>query len=416
MQKNQNLAITQLTPAVLVEDDAPNSARLYCELFEAPAFSLDYRTTDYIKRDDLTTCFDTILGADTEYYQVFECVDSVRYSEHIVIPKYKWLVSIVASTGDTTQDRLKMAAETKAGSEYLTFEEVEHYHELKQEEKTDDILPFTTKDEFGVIVALSIYAPIDDPVMDDFLALYDTFKYSEVKTKTKDAIFTLGENGNGLTLSKHYLNTSSYGEDIVKHNYNDDFVEVYDKLIEFLSNDENGLVLFKGEAGTGKTSLLMHLTSISEILGKKIVFVPSAFASVLTNPSFLSFAVRSLNNTILILEDAEEALLTRNASNSSAVTNILNISDGILGKILKTKVIATVNKQDALDDALFRKGRLKLEYTFKPLEVGKANSLLKLRNSDKTVSRPTTLADVYNIDSNPRLDKETPGRTIGFSR
>lgn len=56
---------------------------------------------------------------------------------------------------------------------------------------------------------------------------------------------------------------------------------------------------------------------------------------------------------------------------SSAVSSLLNLSDGILSDILKTSVIVTYNcpKQD-VDDALKRKGRLQMDYEFSALSIG----------------------------------------------
>jgi len=428
MQKDQLLAVGQIPPSIFTDDgETPSASLLYSHLFNPSNFSVDYRSTDYIKKDDFFKSLDDVFGATIPYYVAFECIDSVRHSVMIVLPSVQWLISLVLSTGDTNQDRIKMAMQSSLGTNYVSNEEYEAYYSEQNTDELNDeesILPtsskmaaFTKSSEFSIIVSTHIYTPVDDSYIEKFYAEYDKYKYPEVKIKTKDAVFTLGHNGmSGLSLNKHYLDNESYGKDIIAHNYNEDFEVVYKKLVDFLSNEDSGLVLLKGDPGTGKTSLLIHLTNISEELGKKIVFVPSAFASVLTDPSFLTFATSHLVNSILVLEDAEEALLTRNSSNGGAVTNILNISDGILGKILKTKVIATVNKQESLDDALFRKGRLKVEYTFNPLEVDRANQLLESLGKTERVTTPTTLANLYNIDYNPKMNEEKPIKKMGFGR
>lgn len=424
MRKDQSLVSGKIPVTVLTEEgDTPSPSLLYSCIFDPSNFTVDYRSTDYIKKDDFFKALEATFGEDTAYYTVFECIDTVRSSMIMVIPSVNWMITLILSTGDTNQDRVRMAVKAKIGNDYLSREEFMEYDEsgdVEDESNSENphkVAKFTKSSEFNVVVGCHIYTVVDDSYIEEFYKHYDKYKYPEVKIKTKDAVFTLGNSGmGGLTLNKHYLNNGSYGKDIITHNYNEDFGAVYAALVEFLSNDDSGLVLLKGAPGTGKTSLLIHLTSISEELDKKIVFVPSAFASVLTDPSFLTFATTHLCNSILVLEDAEEALLSRDKVNGGAVTNILNISDGILGKILKTKVIATVNKQEALDDALFRKGRLKLEYTFNPLETNRANQLLETLGKTERVTSPTTLADLYNIDKNPKMNEEKAVKKVGFGR
>ena len=61
---------------------------------------------------------------------------------------------------------------------------------------------------------------------------------------------------------------------------------------------------------------------------------------------------------ILIIEDAERVISDRESNGSPAgVSNILNLTDGILGDCLNIQVIATFNmKREKIDQALLRKG------------------------------------------------------------
>ena len=231
-------------------------------------------------------------------------------------------------------------------------------------------------------------------------------KYNKLKfdrdsktVPTDNAIYTLGQNNNGLLLNKHFLDTSKYKVDIIDSNYNDNFAAAYAIIIKFLKSDENGLLLLTGEPGTGKSSLLMHLTTVCKDLNTRFVFIPASFASILSDPSFLPFAITALNNSVLILEDAEDVLKDRAAGGSGAISNILNVTDGILGKIVKVKIIATVNKTHVVDLAILRKGRLKLQYAFERLVPEKANKLFEKLGKDRTTLVPLTLAEIYNTDS-----------------
>ena len=110
--------------------------------------------------------------------------------------------------------------------------------------------------------------------------------------------------------------------------------------------------------------------------------------------------VRQGEGCVLIIEDAEEALVEQGSSRNSAVTNLLNLSDGIIGDALRIQIITTFNTDfKNIDPAILRKGRLLSLYEFKELEVEKEQNLLTSLGSQETITRPMTLADIYNYDS-----------------
>jgi ATP-dependent 26S proteasome regulatory subunit len=105
-------------------------------------------------------------------------------------------------------------------------------------------------------------------------------------------------------------------------------------------------------------------------------------------------------NTILIIEDGERVISDREGNGSAAgVSNILNLTDGILGDCLNIQIIATFNmKREKIDQALLRKGRLIAEHKFENLTVEETNKLLKHLGKDHEVTKSMSLADIYNID------------------
>lgn len=107
----------------------------------------------------------------------------------------------------------------------------------------------------------------------------------------------------------------------------------------------------------------------------------------------------------MILEDAEKALTKRSLSDQpSLVSTLLNMTDGILGDILKLNVIVTYNcdRQD-IDEALLRKGRLKAEYSFQGLKQDDAKKLIKKLDIDIKPEDNMTLADIYYAKSDEEL-------------
>jgi SpoVK/Ycf46/Vps4 family AAA+-type ATPase len=286
----------------------------------------------------------------------------------------------------------------------------------EEEYNARQLAPFVKDEELVHALLRVFYYPIEHTEKAKiFSAKYDALKFERqpYKASTNNSIYTLVQNAQGLMLSKHFLNTDKYKSEIIESNYNDNFAETYEKIIKFLKSDCNGLILLTGEPGTGKSSLLMHLTSICQELDTKFVFIPSSLASVLSDPSFLPFAISALNDSVLILEDAEDILKDRSLKSTEAVSNILNITDGILGKIVKVKLIATVNKEHTIDKAVTRSGRLKLQYTFEKLSIEKANKLFLKLGKEVVVDKPVTLAEIYNTD-NVVVTPMIPTKKIGF--
>lgn len=138
-------------------------------------------------------------------------------------------------------------------------------------------------------------------------------------------------------------------------------------------------------------------------------------AATLDSPSFIKILLDN-PNSIFIVEDAEELLVSRVGSRNSCVAMLLNITDGILGEGLGIQVIATFNTSLInIDKALLRKGRLLSIYEFKALETDKAKKLLhKFGKNYENIQEPMILADIYNFDENETLAVIPKKKTIGF--
>jgi ATP-dependent 26S proteasome regulatory subunit len=137
-------------------------------------------------------------------------------------------------------------------------------------------------------------------------------------------------------------------------------------------------------------------------------------AEMLSEPSIIPFLMDH-KNSILIIEDAERVISDREGNGSPAgVSNILNLTDGILGDCLNIQVIATFNmKREKIDQALLRKGRLIAEHKFEKLSVNDTNKLLKHLEKNQEVEEGMVLADIYNIDTEV-YKTPTKGNKIGF--
>lgn len=225
----------------------------------------------------------------------------------------------------------------------------------------------------------------------------------------------------------HLLKATSYGFETeafelgkptidLDLNYGTDFSKMHKNIVDTIQGKNNNnakLVLLHGLPGTGKTTYLKYL---AHELGKKVLFLPPIMAESIVNPDFVPFLMEN-KDCVLIIEDAEKVIGDRNNSGSSVgVSNLLNLSDGILGDILNIHVIATFNMdKEKIDSALLRKGRLIAEHKFGKLSLEDTKTLLQKLNKKTEATEGLTLAEIYNIDN--QQDKSEEDRpTIGFKR
>ena len=196
------------------------------------------------------------------------------------------------------------------------------------------------------------------------------------------------------------------------HNYGSSFLPVHDKILKTLNQKKGkGLVLLHGEPGTGKTHYLKYLAS--KIKDKKVMFVPPYLVDFITSPEMTPFLIEN-SDSILFIEDAERVITDRDTNGANGVSNILNLTDGILGDILNIQIVATFNMdRKKIDTALLRKGRLIAEHKFDKLKVDDANKLIKHLGMDHVATDDMTLTEIYNLQE-VEYKAEESKRKIGF--
>lgn len=213
------------------------------------------------------------------------------------------------------------------------------------------------------------------------------------------------------------------GEDLVRDNYSDEVLEGYDRIVRDMNADapRGRVAILNGEPGTGKTFIVRGL--LNDVKNSIMVIVPANLVVQLSQPGMIPALVQLHKNSgnrpiIFLIEDADEVLATRMGDNMSAVSSILNLGDGILGKLLDIRIVATTNaKHQDLDAAIMRPGRLSAHVTVGPLPFSKAQEVFERLVPGQQLKRDRahTLAEIYQqaFDSGWTPPKQ-PAR-LGFT-
>ena len=247
-----------------------------------------------------------------------------------------------------------------------------------------------------MIIAPYEYAPDD---------IVDCFVFSDTGTHTFEYLVK-GSNGRYTTIERRIAEEEVSIED----NYNDDIP--YQEMCDFIEDmNKYGLAIFRGAPGTGKSSLLRHF--IAKFPEREFLYLdPSAFDSI-GDGEFIN-ELSDHENAIIILEDCEVLLKKRIEGGDPKLTALLNLSDGILGDGFKLHFICTINTTlDKLDDALLRKGRLRINYEFRPLTAEKTAALAEKLGKDVPEGAELTLGDIFNYDEVVEFGKKKE-KHMGF--
>ncbi|MDD5569643.1 MAG: AAA family ATPase [Bacteroidales bacterium] len=202
-------------------------------------------------------------------------------------------------------------------------------------------------------------------------------------------------------------------ETAIEDNYNDDFRNIHKIIINSLGDDKKGgIIMLHGKHGTGKTSYIRHLINSVD---KKFIYMPPALLESIISPEFISF-ISHHDRSILILEDCEKLIMERENGNdgSNIISNLLNITDGLLSDSLAIKIICTFNTNlKNIDSALLRKGRMIARYEFNELEIHTARKLAGKIGITASIDNSISLADIYNMNSMGFENKKP--QKIGFA-
>lgn len=221
-------------------------------------------------------------------------------------------------------------------------------------------------------------------------------KYDEKKKERTFKYITRGTGGLSIIDMNITKNTN-----VSLDNYNDDIP--YDRMVDFCNGNDGGIMILNGEPGTGKTTLIKKLISDTESV---FYFMKAQTLSMSDSEELTALMLTRCKNNVIVIEDCDTLLQSRETSDSYLLPELLNLSDGLLSDALKIKFILTYNTPDnKIDRAVLRKGRLRLKYEFKKLSADKVHNIKPEYNQEMT------LADLYNSEDNGAEENK---KKIGF--
>lgn len=234
-------------------------------------------------------------------------------------------------------------------------------------------------------------------------------KFKERQRRQPLEINLIVQNRSSLELKAMEIKRTKLDLDLF---YEDDFKETDETIRKRLSQkNDKGIVLLHGLPGTGKTTYLRYLVGK---IKKRVLFLSPSVAGNLMNPDFIELLIDN-PNTVLIIEDAENIIMDRKHNSGSAVSNLLNISDGLLADFLNVQLICMFNSSlTMVDSALMRKGRLIAKYEFGKLGISKAQRLSEHFGFDSMINQPMTIAEIAN--PHEKVQQIEKMEVIGFRR
>lgn len=208
------------------------------------------------------------------------------------------------------------------------------------------------------------------------------------------------------------------GDEFITLGYGTDALDWMQQFQERTTAKVGGITLLDGPPGTGKTSFISLL--IRRLRETHVFYsLPVARDDAFTSPELIPFW-KSQNERhpdrvkVVVLEDAERLLWSSRQDTREAVSALLNIADGLIGRMLRLHLIFSMNaRAEGIDPALLRPGRLRTQRHFPLLHRGTAERIASIRGlsldpSDERERLP--LADVLN----PGTPVVPPKKRLGF--
>jgi len=323
---------------------------------------------------------------------------------------YYQIMPSIKTVGNVNEDHVIQWIETEYKDRIIKKHSKQYYYKAKKKMEYDDVIYLLTDQLMIDVYRNAVYILFPESQESTAQQLLNTVTRFIRKEKKRQEIYLVARSSDGLDTSAMKIKKPKQN---LSKLYNEDLLKIHSSIVKSLrQKDKGGLFLFHGLPGTGKSTYIRFLI---HSINKKVIFMPPLLAGNLSQPDLVKFLIDN-RNTVFIIEDAEDLLVSRENSKNSSISMLLNLTDGLLGETLGIQVIATFNTNiKKIDKALLRKGRLMAAYEFKPLCVEKSKQLLEeIGIKNYAVSEPMTLAEIFNLEKEKFILKTDQREAIGF--
>lgn len=267
---------------------------------------------------------------------------------------------------------------------------------------------------------LDIWAVTPDLARQHFLALRSKYGRTPKRRRQKTATLLMLKERHGIVQTEPVFglkNRLAGKADLALH-YGAEFADWARQYLRTLRKKHCGLSIFRSPPGTGKTSFLRYLIHRLK-RSHAFYYRPVSHYGMLSDPGMTEFWIeenmaRTGIKKVIILEDAEPLLLERSGDNWRHLSNLLNVSDGLLGEFLRVHVLCTMNADVAqLDPAVVRSGRLVASRAFGRLHADDARKLAAAKGLRLAAQDDYSLAEIYH-GARVNGSAIAPARRVGF--
>jgi hypothetical protein len=188
-----------------------------------------------------------------------------------------------------------------------------------------------------------IYSESHSNKIDEWLNEFNSMVKNEeddtITSIQKVNVISIGQNGFEL----FGLNLPTIELEQIDTFFDEDTINKTERIIKRIRKGENGLSIFWGERGSGKTTLTNYI--ISEI-ENSVIYIPLNMVDLTINsPEFTKF-LREHKNSILILDDAEIHFSEIFSKTNFYTNNLLQLVDGLGSKELNLNLILILNNKN----------------------------------------------------------------------
>lgn len=165
-----------------------------------------------------------------------------------------------------------------------------------------------------------------------------------------------------------------------------------EKFIDSYLASSSSILFMMGEPGTGKTSLVRHM-----VYTRRLDATMTYDHDLLERDQIFVNFLTSDEDGVLIIEDADTMLGSRESEGNKLISRFLNVSDGLI-KMQGKKIVVTTNLGDftKVDPALVRPGRCFGSMKFRALTAKEASAAAHVAGVEDP-GCSVRLADLFNV-------------------